>query len=72
MSLSNKKKQLPDYARYSGIAFQMAFIILIGIFGGFELDKLINLKFPVFTVLLSIGSVTLAIYIVVKDLLKKD
>ena len=65
------KNPLPDYARYSSIALQMLVIIAGGIFGGFKLDEFLNLKFPVFTVLLSFLSVAFAIYYVIKDLLKK-
>lgn len=52
------------------MAFQMVAIILLGTFGGFKLDEYLNWGFPVFTVLLSLISVILAIYISVKDLLK--
>jgi hypothetical protein len=45
-------------------------IIGIGIFGGVKLDQWLHLRFPVFTVLLSIISVAAAIYSAVKDLLK--
>jgi len=66
-----KKKQLNNYGKYSSIAFQMLAIILIGVFGGVKLDEWLELKFPVFTVILSLLSVSLAIYTVIKDLLKK-
>ena len=52
------------------MAFQMLAIILVGVFGGWKLDQLLSTK-PLFTILLSIISVVLAIYFVVKDLLKK-
>lgn len=68
---SQKKKQLNSYAKYSSIAFQMLVIILAGVFGGYKLDQWLELNLPVFTVLLSLLSVILAIYTVVKDLLKK-
>ncbi|MCD4790074.1 MAG: AtpZ/AtpI family protein [Bacteroidales bacterium] len=66
-----KKNYLNDYAKYSSIALQMLVIILLGVFGGVKLDEWLNLQFPVFTVILSLLSVTIAIYSVVKDLLKK-
>ncbi len=69
-SQENKKPPLYNYAKYSGIAFQMVAIILIGVFGGMKLDEYLNLKFPVFTVILSIVSVFLSIYYVIRDLLK--
>jgi ATP synthase protein I len=73
MSPSRKKKKLLDnYARYSSIGFQMLVIILLGVFGGIMLDKWLHMKFPVFTVILSILSVILAIYYVTKDLMRPD
>ncbi len=68
---NQKKNYLNDYAKYSSIALQMLVIILLGVFGGVKLDEWLNLQFPVFTVILSLLSVTIAIYSVVKDLLKK-
>lgn len=65
-----KKRHLNNYAKYSSIAFQMLVIILAGVFGGYKLDQWLDLTFPVFTVVLSLLSVILAIYTVVKDLLK--
>ncbi len=70
-SNNNKKKRyLNSYARYSSIAMQMLVIILLGIWGGVKLDGLMDIGFPVFTVLLSFISVGLAIYVVIKDLIK--
>jgi len=65
------KDNLKNYARYSNLALQMGTIIAAGIFGGYWLDKTIQWKFPVFTVLMAIVSVALAIYIAIRDLLKK-
>ena len=69
-SPEKKKKSLDSYTRYSSIAFQMLIIILIGVFGGIKLDEWLKLTVPVFTIILSILSVILAIYTVTKDLLK--
>ncbi|MCX6278967.1 MAG: AtpZ/AtpI family protein [Bacteroidetes bacterium] len=63
-------KNLNDYARYSGMAFQMLAIILLGVFAGWKADQWLNSK-PVFTVILSLISVILAIYFVTRDLLRK-
>lgn len=70
--LKKKKIYLDNYARYSSIGFQMLAIILLGVFGGVKLDQWLHLKFPVFTVTLSILSVALAIYYAVKDFLKMN
>ncbi|MBU2652102.1 MAG: AtpZ/AtpI family protein [Bacteroidetes bacterium] len=67
---NQKKNPLKNYARYSGIAFQMLVIILMGVFGGYKLDQFTGIRFPVFTVVLSLGAVSLAIYYAVKDFIK--
>jgi hypothetical protein len=69
--LKDEKEALRNYGRYSSLAFQMAFIIVLGTFGGRYLDRWVDWKFPVFTVVLSIFSVFLAIYFAIKDLLNK-
>jgi len=66
-----EKKQLNGYARYSNLAFQMLAIIGIGIFGGVKLDQWLELRFPVFTLILSLVSVFAAIYSAIKDLIHK-
>ncbi|MCF8297604.1 MAG: AtpZ/AtpI family protein [Saprospiraceae bacterium] len=66
---NSKKKPLPNYAKYSSIAFQMIAIILAGVFGGIKLDEILKFNFPIFTVVLSIISVAVAIYFVIKDLI---
>lgn len=70
----NPKKQenkgLNDYAKYSGIAFQMLAIIALTTWGGIKLDKLAGFEKPVFTVILSLLGVLAAIYTAVKDFIK--
>lgn len=69
---NKSKRYLDSYARYSSIAFQMLAIILIGVFGGIKLDEWLKLNFPVFTIVLTVLSVVLAIYYPVKDFIKSD
>jgi F0F1-type ATP synthase assembly protein I len=68
--LKQARKAVNNYAKYSGMGFQMLAIIGIGVFGGVKLDEIIDLDFPVFTIVFSIISVFLAIYVIIKDLLK--
>ena len=72
--LSENQKKNPSrlnaYAKYSGIAVQMMVIIAGGTYGGFRLDRCLEWKIPVFTVLLSLCGVGFAIWYAVKDLLK--
>jgi hypothetical protein len=72
-----KKKEKPDenplntYAKYSSLAFQMLAIILLGVWGGRKTDQWLNLSYPVFTALLSVVSVLLAVYYAIKDFIRK-
>ncbi|MEA3443639.1 MAG: AtpZ/AtpI family protein [Bacteroidota bacterium] len=70
MKEGKKKKQLNNYARYSGLGFQMLAIILAGVFGGIKLDEFLAWGFPVFTIVFSLLAVFLSIYYAVKDFLK--
>jgi F0F1-type ATP synthase assembly protein I len=73
-SQKNQKKPLnkglDNFARYSGLAFQMIGIIVLTAFGGVKLDKLTGWKTPVFTIVLSLLGVFAAIYFAIKDFLK--
>ena len=63
-------KGIKDFARYSGIAFQMVGIILVTTWGGIKLDKLTGFGKPIFTIILSLLGVFAAIYTAVKDFIK--
>jgi F0F1-type ATP synthase assembly protein I len=65
------KNNINTFAKYSGLAFEMVFIIGAGVFGGIKLDQVFNTS-PIFTVILSFIGVILAIYFAVKDLLRKS
>ncbi len=67
---NSKNKTLHNYAKYSGIAMQMIAIILAGVFGGIKLDEFLKLETPIFTIILAIIAVVLAMYFVIKDLIK--
>ena len=66
------QENLSNYAKYSGIAFQMIAIILAGVFLGVKMDKWFHTNDPVFTAILSALAVMLATYTVIKDLLRKN
>ena len=65
------KNTLKSYAKYSGIAFQMGAIIFLGTWGGYKLDNYFNFENHILTLILSMVSVFLAIYTVIKDFIKK-
>jgi len=70
MKNKKQKNSLNNYAKYSGIAFQMLAIILIGVFGGMKLDDFLSFEFPVFTLVLTVVAVAFSIYFTIRDLLK--
>jgi F0F1-type ATP synthase assembly protein I len=70
-NLNRKKSLLNNYARYSGLAFQMLAIILIGVWAGIKLDEWLEMQIPVFTIVLSVLFVFLAIYSAIREFLKK-
>lgn len=53
------------------MAIQMAAIIVGGVLGGIQLDKWLKFKFPIFTLVLTLLSVFLAMYYFIKDIIKK-
>ncbi len=70
MHKQKEKNKLKTYAKYSNMGFQMLAIIGLGTYGGVKLDEYLSWKFPIFTIVLALLSVSIAIYISIKDLLK--
>lgn len=61
-----KKKERPnEFLRYSGMATQMAVVILAGVWFGRWLDN--GNEFPLFTLIFALLAVAIAIYIVIKE-----
>jgi F0F1-type ATP synthase assembly protein I len=63
------KKKLDDFIRYSGLAFEMAAIMGVGVWLGIKIDQWLQLSFPAFTFGLMIISVIAAIYHAVRKFL---
>ena len=70
MSEKQPQKPLNAYAKYSALGVQMAVIIGGGCYGGYKLDEYYKNVTPVFTIILSLVSIALAMYIVLKDFIK--
>lgn len=66
-----RSSRAQNYMKYSGMAFQMGGIILLGVWVGKKLDAHFSLPTPWFTVALALFSVFAALYIVLKDFMKK-
>jgi len=57
--------------RLTTMATQMGVTIFIGVYGGMKLDEKFPMRIPVFTLVLSLLSVGLALYMVIRDFVKK-
>ncbi|MEX0290441.1 MAG: AtpZ/AtpI family protein [Flavobacteriaceae bacterium] len=62
-----KSSSVNSYARYSGIAIQMLAIIGLGSYGGVKLDELYPNKYHVYTLVCSLASIAIAMYLVIKQ-----
>lgn len=67
----NKNSGIRNYAKYSSLAFEMLGIIFLGTIAGVKLDEKFSQDFPLFTIILSPLSVIIALYLVLRDFIKK-
>lgn len=62
-----RNSKISGYARFSGIAFQMIVIILLGTYGGMKLDERYPNEYSVFTIICSLLAVGISMYFVIKQ-----
>ncbi len=65
-----KPNKLNAYAKYSAIAIQMAVIITAFTIGGVKLDEYFEFEFPLMTLILSLSSVIVSMYLAIKDIIR--
>jgi len=68
--IQKKKERLNNYARFSGVGFQMLATIGVGVWGGIKLDNNYPNNYQVFTVICSLISIGVALYLVIKQVTK--
>lgn len=61
---------LNQYVRYSGLAFQMVAAILIGLWIGMKIDKLLGNKTPIFTAITTVLFIFASLILIIKSLPK--
>ena len=64
-----KESPIHQYAVYSNLAFEMGAVIALGVFGGIKLDNVLNIS-PLFTILCSLASIAIAMFLVIRSLTK--
>ena len=67
---SKKPKQHNKILIFSGMAFQMGGIIGLGAWGGMKLDDKFETDSQIFTIVLSLLSIFIAMYLVIRDVIK--
>lgn len=65
-----KKSTINNFAKYSGLGFEMLGIIFLGTFAGVKLDEKRAGEFQIFTVVFSLLSVLLALYLVLRNFIQ--
>ncbi len=65
-----RKSQINDYVKYSGLTFQMAALIFLGYWVGGKIDHWLELRIPVFTIILIIAFIILTMYSLIRRLPK--
>lgn len=63
----NARKKLNTYARYSGMGFQMAVTIGLGIWLGMYLDRRMNNETPYMTALCALLFMGLSLYSIIRN-----
>ncbi|HXI00940.1 MAG TPA: AtpZ/AtpI family protein [Sphingobacteriaceae bacterium] len=64
------KKTLDGYVKYSGLAFQMIAIIGICTFAGYKIDEYRQSETLIFSALLGLAGVCIALYIIIRGINK--
>lgn len=64
------QKKINIFVRFSGMAFQMGGVILLGVWGGMKLDEMYEMETPWFTIVLSLFAVFGAMYMIIKEVIR--
>lgn len=68
--MNDRQKQRADYLHYSSVGIQMVLTILLFTFLGTRLDRHFELKKPIWTAILAIFGVVVAMIFMLKSFLK--
>ena len=66
MKDNNQESGLSQWAKLSGIAFEMIAIIGGGTFLGYKLDSKFQFETPILTIILSLLSVAISTYVIIR------
>jgi F0F1-type ATP synthase assembly protein I len=63
-----KNNHIRNFARYSGLAFEMLGIIVFGSYIGYRLDENREAEFPLWTIVFSLFAIFSSLYMVIRQL----
>ena len=63
-------QQSPGMMRYAGLATQWMAMLLIAVWGGHKIDKMLNWRIPVFTILFPVVSLAVSMWQLINELNK--
>ncbi|GAB2788531.1 hypothetical protein GCM10027275_36810 [Rhabdobacter roseus] len=64
------RRRTNNYAKYSALAFQMLGTILVFTYGGYKLDEWQQNQVPIWTLILSLGSIAASLYLFIRNMPK--
>jgi ATP synthase protein I len=65
--MSEEKKKVNKFVKFSGLSIQMAVLIGGGAWGGSALDAKMQNSKPIFTIIFSLLGIGLSLYFVIKE-----
>lgn len=69
MQKIKRKPQVDQYLKYSGMAFQLAAVLAVGVWAGTRIDRYFQTERPYFTAILALLSLLAGLYLSLKDLI---
>ena len=70
-SLKDGLSSSREFIKYTNIAMRMIIIILVGVYAGIKLDEYLEMKSAIFTLIFSLVSVVMAMYVIIREILSK-
>jgi hypothetical protein len=64
------QRRTNSYAKYSALAFQMLGTIAVFTYGGYKLDEWQQNRIPVWTLIFSLGSIAISLYVFIRGVSK--
>lgn len=72
MEFQKEKKGFNKFARFSTMVIQMGVIIALFSWGGAKLDEKYQTKLPLWTMVLSLTGIGIAMYLIIRDILREN